>query len=208
MSAVAGLDPDLDEARRLLVEELQETRYGEPFDPIGWLVAQVERFQLWLAGLGQGDAVVGAVAAVLLVLLLGAVLYLVSRSSRRSHAVGADAAVVGIDPGTSAEEYLARARRALEGGHASEAVADAVRSLAVNARVRTLLSDLPSLTVHEVTEQLARPFPDHREALRTVGVDFDAAVYGRTPLPIENAQRAIALTERLRDARPVLEPAA
>lgn len=203
-----GLDPDLDEARRLLREELQDARYAEPFDPLAWLFDRFADVRDWLAELGAGGSVLAVVAVVALLLLLAGVVALIARSGRASHRVRpADGGDVGLEPGVTAAEYLARARAALAEDRPGPALADAFRSVAVDAAERTLLDDVPSRTAQEITGALAGTFPDHGAALLGLGSDFDDVVYGGRAVGRERAASAIALAQTLHAARPRLAEA-
>ena len=63
------------------------------------------------------------------------------------------------DPTTTAEVYRARATAALQDGRYAAAVVEAFRAIARSAADRTLLSDAPGQTAHEIGTSLAVSFP-------------------------------------------------
>jgi hypothetical protein len=69
--------------------------------------------------------------------------------------------------------------RAVREGRWNDAVIDFTRAIAREAADRTLLSDAPSLTAHEIGAQLAPVFPEHAEATARTMDLFDSVRYGR-----------------------------
>ena len=78
------------------------------------------------------------------------------------------------------------------------------RALARGAADRTLLTDAPSLTAHEIGAQLAPVFPEHEPAIRRTMDLFDAVRYGRYAATEADAGIVRDTEATLRKAKPVL----
>ncbi len=69
---------------------------------------------------------------------------------------------------------------------------------------RTLLTDAPSLTAHEVGQRLSQVFPEHAGDVTRATDRFDAVAYGRLAASREDALEVRTTAETLRRARPRL----
>lgn len=205
-AVAGGLDPDRDEARRLLSEELAHPDYHRP-------ASLVERAVTWVVdllgdllgalGLAGGP---GRLAAVLLgVVLLAAALtaWLAVRGRLRSRALArTPRGGVLEDPALTAADYRARAREAADRGDWDGVLLDSYRATAADADERALLPPSPGLTAHEVAALLAGSFPDHAAALRRAGDRFDAVRYGGQRAGRDAAEEVRALQAELAGQRP------
>lgn len=203
------LDPDRDEARRLLEEELGSGGYQvqESFVARAWR---------WLTDLIPDLSLAGQLPPWATWVVLGVVLLAVLavlafagrdrwRTVRRAEHHPAGAVLEGAR--RTAAEHRSRAREALARGDESAALLEAYRSITMSAIERTLLDDRPGSTAHEVALHLAPVFPDEAPALGRAADDFDAVRYGERPAPPGRAQDVLDLDDRLAGARPELSPA-
>lgn len=196
------LDPSSPEARQWVLDELAKGRYTT--EPSPW-----QRFVEWLQELfsGQpGSALLPSWGVVVVVVVLLAVVALVvlrlvraEPSTRR----GRDRSVLD-DEGLSAADYRARARDARSRGDWDAVLLDSYRALATSAVERTLLTDLPGRTAHEVAVALGPVFPRHADSLAASAAEFDAVRYGHTHTTQALATATAELDTALLAARPTL----
>lgn len=206
----APLDPDRDEARRLLQRELDDGAYQLK-------ESLVQRFLRWLGEHLPVPDLSGPLPtwvswAVLAVVLLtaAAVLLVATRGRWRVARLSATTPSGAVLDGTrrSAADYRAAAHRALAEGEHGTAVLEAYRAITAGAVERTLLEDRPGMTAHEVAGDLSGVFADDAPELARAAGDFDAVRYGHRAVGPERARAAVALEERLAGTRPVLRPGA
>jgi hypothetical protein len=197
------LDPSSPEARQGVLDELDKGGYTTEPSP-------VSRFLQWLLHLltsGPGGGLLPGWGVILLVAVVLAVLALViarvlrtEPSSRRSRG-RADAV---DDEGLSAVDYRARARAATDRGDWDSVLLDSYRALAASAVERTLLTDLPGRTAHEVAVALEPVFPSHAASLTASAAEFDAVRYGHRRTTQALATATADLDTALQATRPTL----
>ena len=198
--AGAPLDPSPDEAQSWLERELLHPEYHQQ--------NVVERLLTWLDRLiGRGLAAAELAsplstlaAMVVFLLLLGALVWLLSRTQRTRRARSTIGPVLGRDV-ISAAELRARAEAALTGGRPAEALVDGFRALAVRQVERGRLDDSPGATAHEVAMSLAAEFPQHGERVGENARLFDLVRYGDRPATPEQATGVLTLDDELAGAR-------
>lgn len=206
LRAEPPLDPDRDEARRLLQHELDTGTYQLQES----LVSRVWR---WftdllpdLTGLGPlpGWVTWALLAAVVVAVL--AVLAFATRDRWRTGRLDQTFVPGAVLEGTrrSAADHRAAARSALGSGDHGTAVVEAYRALATAAIERTLLEDRPGSTAHEVALGLAPVFPAEAGPLAAAADSFDAVRYGSRAATRDQAQQVLDLDARLLGLTPVL----
>jgi hypothetical protein len=198
------LDPSSPEARQWLLDELSKGRYTT--EPSLW-----QRFVEWLQQLldvGPGSGVIPAwVAALVVAVVLALIALVVARlvrpepSTRGGHPRGA----VVDDEGLAAADYRVRARAAKARGDWDAVLLDSYRALAASAVERTLLTDLPGRTAHEVALALEPLFPAHASPLAASATEFDAVRYGHRRTTEAHAVAASDLDAALLSTRPKLD---
>lgn len=200
------LDPDRDEARRLLEEELGRPGYDLQESwlrrAIGWILDRLPSLDLdaslppWAAWAGLAVLLVAAAA----------VAAFATRDRWRKQALKnrPQTGAVLEGPGLTAPEHRARAREALAAGDPDRAVVEGYRALAVSAIERTLLDDRPGRTAHEVALSLAPIFPGEGSPLARAADLFDAVRYGDQHVDRSAATEVLELEQRLLSARPAL----
>jgi hypothetical protein len=201
------VQPDGDEARRWLLDELAKQPYQAsrptPID----LLAQA--FFEWLGNLfrNQGDPtptvlLVVALAIVVALVVVALLLFGIPRANRRSHA--AAAGLFGEDDRRTAAELRAAARAALDAGDFSLAVLERYRALARGLDERTLVTLSPGTTADALARQAAGVFPAEATELAAAADAFDGIRYAGRPGTREQADRVAGLDDRLAAARPRL----
>lgn len=203
------LDPDRDEARRLLQDELGSGEYQLRES----LVSRVWR---WFTDLFSGLNLPGQLPTwatwVVLGLVLVAVLAVLAFAGRdrwrRGRLAGRGASGAVLDgPRRTAAEHRSLAQEALAAGRWDTTVVEGYRAVAVEAVERTLLDDRPGRTAHEVALGLGPVFPAEGSALGRAADAFDAVRYGRHRADAEQARAVLELQARLSSARPALAEA-
>lgn len=197
------LDPSSPEAQQWLRDELANGRYLT--EPSLW-----QRFVEWLSTLFAGTSGPGLLPSwgvVLVVVVLLAVIVLVVLRLVRPEAVtrrrGGETAPVD-DEGLSAADYRIRARASADRGDWDAVLLDGYRALAASAVERTLLTELPGRTAHEVALALALVFPDQADALATAASSFDDVRYGHRRTTRTQAVTTTELDAVLLRTRPPL----
>ena len=202
---VSGLDPDPDQARSWVEQELTKDDYRDRRSLLqqllDWLRRRLGDLQNPQAGGGLSfpPFVIAGVA----ILVVVALAVLATRVRRERRVVPAGGRVLG-DSTLTAAQLRARADQALREGRYDDAVLDTVRAIAREADARTLLVDAPALTAHEIGRQLSAVFPDHTAAVTRATDRFDAVAYGHLSSDRDDADDVIATDAALRRARPVL----
>ena len=206
---IALLDPDRDQARRLLQEELDRGDYQLQES---WAARAWRWFTDLFSGWGGAGPLPGWVTWALLALVVVAVLAVLAFASRdrwrtgRLAARGAPGAVLE-GPARAAAEHRAEAARALATGDHDLVVLEAYRAVAVGAVERTLLDDRPGRTAHELATGLGPVFTHEAVELLSAADAFDAVRYGDHRASPEQARQVVDLDSRLGSARPALSEA-
>lgn len=199
------LSPSPDQARRWVADELAKDEYQDRRSLLQrffeWLNERLQDLQ------GQpgngGVSLPSFVIAGLVVVLVLLLAYFATKIRRERRTVTSRSSVLG-DSTLTADQLRARAATAMGEQRWDDALLDYTRAIARDADRRTLLSDAPSLTAHEIGRQLAIVFPDHVGPLTTAMDLFDAVAYGDLVATREDAQTVSATDELLRRARPRL----
>ncbi|AXH97726.1 DUF4129 domain-containing protein [Ornithinimicrobium avium] len=198
------VDPDREEARRLLEEELSGPGYElhESFVARAWRWVADHLPALDLPARLPSWAAWAVLAGVLLVAL--AVVLFAARDRWRRPGPGRAAGGAVLDgAGLPAAAYRRRAADAAAAGNHADALLDAYRAVAAGAVERALLDGRPGRTAHEVAVDLAQVFPQEAFALARAADRFDAVRYGAAAVGAEEASRVVELDRRLVAARPV-----
>ena len=201
----ADLDPSGDEARRWVTDELAKDGYRDTR-------SLFERLMRWLgqrlADLqdGQGTGGVSLPPFVIALVVVAAAVgigYLLTRVRAEATTVKDRRTVLGSSALT-AEQLRVRGAAAMSENRWDDAVLDYTRAIARDADNRTLLTDAPALTAHEIGDQLAAVFPAHAGAVHASTDLFDAVAYGGRRAERTDAETVRSTEETLRRARPDL----
>ncbi len=202
----ADVDPDADQARRWLADELANPEYQDRRSVLSrffdWLFQRVDV-------LPSSDAATTTVSPIVaifvLVLIFGVLALLLVRVRRDVSPEEAEPRAVLGDLTLTCEQFRSRGLAALHDGRWSDAVIELTRALARDAADRTLLAEAPSLTAHEIGTQLAPVFPEHAAAIARAMDLFDAVRYGRYAATQRDALHVRDIADTLLRAKPVLE---
>lgn len=209
MRTGTAVDPDREEARRWLEEELRDPGYAVR-------EALVVRLWRWVGDHLPTLDLSGQLPAWAAWALLGGVLVAAAavvafaardRWRRGTLAARAGRGAVLEEAGVSAADYRRRAQAAASAGDHGGALLDAYRALAAGAVERALVEHRPGRTAHEVSVELAPALPEEAGALAVAADLFDAVRYGGAPADARQAASVIELERRVAAARPVLGPA-
>lgn len=214
LPADAPLDPDREEARRLLEDELAKARYQETpgAETPEWLRELYRAFQRMLESLG-GDGTAPAWIGVLVivgiaVIVVAFLVFGVPRLRARSAVAGADDALFEADDHRDAAAMRRDADAAARAGRYGEAIAERFRAIARGLHERTLVTTVPGSTAHDVARRAAAPLPEHAADLERAAHDFDAVRYLGDAGDRERYERIAALDAAVQRTRPQLETAA
>ncbi len=204
------LDPDAEEARRLLREELAKPPYREA-EP-NWFDLVSKAFFDWLASLfsgadGAGGGWLPLVATVIVVGILVTALLIwgVPRLNRRRKPAPV---LFGERDGRSAEQMRSAASAAAASADWSLAIAEQFRALAAGLAERTVVAVNPGTTATDFARAAARALPPESAALRDAARAFDEVRYLEHQGSEADYRAVRALDDRVRRARPALpEPA-
>ncbi|MCS0500233.1 DUF4129 domain-containing protein [Protaetiibacter sp. 10F1B-8-1] len=205
------VDPDRDEARRLLEDELAKSRYQQGEQGSGtpdWL----ERLYRWFDELTHslgGENTVPAWVVVLVVvgiavLVVAFLVFGVPRLRRRS-ALAAGDELFEADDRRDAAAMRRDADAAARDGRWGEAIAERFRAIARSLHERTLVTTVPGSTAHDVARRAAAPLPEHAPALERAASDFDAVRYLGEAGDRERYERLVALDDAIQRSRPRLD---
>jgi hypothetical protein len=206
----APLDPDAEEARRLLLDELTGADYraAQPT----WFDLLAAAVRDWLAsltlGAGGGPPGVGTLVVVLIVAAALVVAYLVfgaPRLNRRSTVTGG---LFGDDDRRDAAAIRTSAQLAAARGEHALAITEMFRAIARGLAERTVLTTTPGTTAHDFAVRAGRAFPASVAALATAASVFDDVRYLGGEGTSAQYEQVAELERALRAARPVLEPVA
>jgi type II secretory pathway pseudopilin PulG len=173
------VEPDADDARELLLDELSDPAYAESqptwFDLLSQAVLD------WLANLrfGEGGAFSPLVLVILLVLGVIAVLtailiYGLPRWRQRSRL---DDELFGERDRRTARQLRRDAERAASAGDWAAAIAERYRAIARSLDERTIVTTLPGTTAHGFAAAAGRQFAEHASALQRAADRFDEVRY-------------------------------
>lgn len=199
-----GWEPDREQARRLLEDELSAPEYAEarPNPVLTWLADALGAVMEWLSSLGgAAPTLPGWVLPLALVAVAGVVLWFIR--PRPTAAVRARrAAAVLSDRSISPEQHRRTAASAAAAGRHAEALAAWFRALVRQAEVRTVLAVKPGRTATEAALGLGAAFPAEQAALDAAADGFNAVVYGERPAGPEQAAAVRDLDARLQHLQP------
>ena len=202
------VDPEAQEARQWLVDELSKPEYraAQPT----WFDLLASAISDWLSslttGAGGGPPGIGTLIVVLLVAVVLVVAFLVfglPRLNRRSTVGGV---LFGDDDDRDAAAMRASAQLAAANGDYSLAVAESFRAIARGLVERTVLTTMPGTTAHDFALRAAGAFPASAASLASAAAAFDDVRYLGGKGSREQYERVAALDAELRTARAVLEP--
>lgn len=204
--AAAPLEPEADEARDLLLDELSKLEYAQA-QPT-WFDLLTQAIVEWFAGLEFGGgagfplgALLVALGLVVAAVLVALLVYGLPRWRRRS-TLAAD--LFGEHDGRTARELRRDAAAAAARNDWRTAIADRYRAIARSLDERTLVALLPGTTAHAVARQGARAFPDAARELEGAADLFDGVRYLDHEGTREGYESVRALDDRLVAATPVL----
>ena len=203
VALAVSVEPDADEGRRLLGDELAKAVYQEAKPT--WFDLASKAVLDWFASLldsagGTGGAIglVVTVVAIAAVIVTGFLIFGRPRLERRSAA----GVLFGDSDARSAEQIRTAAERLASDGDYTGAIEEMFRALARGLDERTLVDLLPGTTAGSFARQAGRPFPASADALRAASADFDGVRYLGVDGTREQYERMAALERRIKSERP------
>lgn len=203
----APLEPDADEARRLLLDELSKPQYSaaQPtwFDIVAgavwdWITS------LNLTGAPAEFGLTALLIAVAAVVIIGTILIIgVPRMRRRSTITGP---LFGVDEHRTADQLRAAARTAAAAHDWSTAIEEQFRAIARALQERTVLSPSPGTTAQGFAAQSTTVFPEHAATLRRAATIFDDVRYLDHDGTETHWAQLVELDRALESTTPILPP--
>ena len=208
-AAAVPLEPDADDARRLLLDELGRPEYEAARPNALDLAAQAvaDWIARVLGGASGGLADLAPLVIGVLVLAVVVVAFLVfgaPRRDRRRRAARSGDGLFGSDDRRSAEELRRAAEAARRAGDLDSAVSDLFRAIAREQAERTIVTVDPGTTARGFARRAGSAHPGHGERLVAAADDFDAVRYLGRAGTEGMVDRLAALDRELRTAVPVL----
>lgn len=201
----APVEPDADEARRLLLDELSKPQYAAA-QPT-WFDLLASAIWDWLSNLTVSGApiefgLLAVLIAVAAAVIIGAfLLFGAPRLRRRSAVTGP---LFGLDERRTADELRASARAAAKARDWSTAIEEQFRAIARALHERTILAPTPGTTAQSFARQATTAFPEHAHALRSAATAFDDVRYLDQPGTESHYEQLIALDRALGSTAPIL----
>ncbi|GAB3605509.1 hypothetical protein GCM10027413_09180 [Conyzicola nivalis] len=201
------VDPDADQARQWLIDELAKPDYraAQPtwFDLVSAAIGD------WFASLRfggvDGGPNLGALLVILAVVVALVVAFLVFGLPRFARKSGVTGDLFGDSDDRDSTAIRAAAEAAAAAGDFDLAVLEIFRSTARSLAERTVVTTSPGTTAHDFAQRAAVAFPDFADPLATAAVSFDGVRYlGRAGTRAEYEAMA-RLESGLRAARPLLQ---
>jgi hypothetical protein len=198
------LDPSPAQARKWLSDELQGSSYHDPWldSVLRWILSQLRKLLDGANTLANGG--LSLVITLVVALVAIALLVWVLPRVRRDPVTALPRGPVLADPTITAATYRNLATRALGDRRYDEAVLNGFRAIAKDTSDRTLLDDAPGRTAHEVSLELAQPFPHLADRLAEAANVFDAVRYGHRRATSDQAGQVLELDAELARTRPLL----
>ncbi|WP_227496973.1 DUF4129 domain-containing protein [Planctomonas psychrotolerans] len=206
----APLEPDAEEARDWLLDELSKPSYAAArptlFDTVAQAVGD------WFVSLFEGGdgSVPNIVPALIVIAAIGIIVaaFLIfgrPRLNRRSTATGS---LFGADDDRSAARLRQSASGAAAAGDYTAAIEDLFRALARSMAERTVVSVTPGTTARDFARRAGLAFPTESTRLAEAATVFDGVRYLDRDGTREQYDELVDLERGLRAARPsTLEPA-
>ncbi|MHA7246053.1 DUF4129 domain-containing protein [Arthrobacter tecti] len=204
VSASVPVQPDDEEARQLLQEELSKPVYQEAepslleriwTEILNWLGDVLGQIRGVDAGLGTILLAVGA-AVVIVVAVLLIRPRLNARRKRSGPAVFERASTL------SADAHRTLADEAAAQGEWDEALTERFRAITRSAEERLVLDDQPGRTAGEVAEQLKGAFSAFETGISWLALRFNEVHYGARPATPTDYERSVALDRDLTGSQP------
>jgi hypothetical protein len=173
------LEPDPDEGRRLLVDELAKAPYQEARPTLFDIIAKAigDWIGSILDGAGSTGGGIGLALIVALVATLLVVAFLVFGRPRLERRRRATTALFGDDDTRTAEQMRLAARSAASRGDHDTAVLEMYRAIARALSDRTLVDIHPGTTATGFARAATGVFPEQSEALAAAARLFDSIRY-------------------------------
>lgn len=197
------VDPDADQARDWILNELSDPRY-EAAKPT-WFDQLASAFWDWLNSLGAdtpagpSPLLLGIIVVIVVAALVAAFLIFgLPALNRRSTVTGE---LFGEEDSRSADAMRRDAEAAASRGDWARAIEEAFRAVARGLAERTILATTPGTTAHGFARRAAQAFPNLAAELEVAADAFDRVRYLGKPGTQPEYLRVAELERNLRAAR-------
>jgi hypothetical protein len=200
------VDPNADQARQWLIDELAKPEYraAQPT----WFDRVSSAFWDWLQSLkiGSGSALQGPILIFTVLVIVAAVVaaFVIFGPARRGRRSAISGSLFGQDDSRDAAALRRSAEEAASRGEWTIAMEEIFRSVARGLAERTILSVSPGTTAQHFAARAGAVLPEYAGRLAEAASEFDDVRY-RDREGTETAYRTMAELERdLRAAKPAL----
>lgn len=201
----APVEPESDEARRLILDELSKPQYAAA-QPT-WFDQLASAVWDWLTNLRLEGATIEfglmalVVAVVVGVIVAAFLLFGVPRMRRRSAVTGP---LFGVDERRTSDELRAAARAAARAEDWSTAIEEHFRAIARSLQERTVFTPAPGTTAQGFARAATESFPEHAVDLRSAATAFDDVRYLEHEGTREQYEALVELDRTLEGTAPIL----
>lgn len=205
------LEPDPEEARKLLRRELSKSEYSSDGNPITDFLRWLARLfatpathtpgsptiGFWIS-IGIGALALCAIAAIVIIVMLRKTRLPVRDAARQP------GTLFGENDERSADEIRRSASAALRAGDFALATIEGYRALARSLSERTLVELSPGTTAYRCASDASQVFPDRASDLLAAAREFDRVRYLGKDASEAGARSIGELDARLQKSRPAL----
>jgi hypothetical protein len=173
------VDPNGDQARRWIIEELSKPQY-QAAQPT-WFDRVSSAFYDWIQSLefGQFGGAQGPILLILAVVSVAAIVaaFLIFGRARLNRRSSMGGSLFGVEDERDAAAIRVAAESAASRGEWSLAIIELFRAIARSLAERSVVAANPGTTAHDVAADAGRAFPAAAERLSAVADAFDRVRY-------------------------------
>jgi hypothetical protein len=208
LGADVPVDPNGDQARRWIIEELSKPQY-QAAQP-NWFDRVSSAFYDWIQSLSFSrlGGAEGPILLILAIVVAAAIVaaFLIFGRARLNRRSALGGGLFGEEDERDAVAIRTAAESAASRGEWALATIEMFRSIARGLAERTIATTNPGTTAHDFAAEAGRAFPSSAERLSAVAVAFDRVRYlGRTGTERDFLDAA-ALESELRRSSPARAP--
>lgn len=210
LPAEVPVEPDGEEARGLVIEELGKAPYQQAKPT---LIDQLqEAFWAWftdlLTGLEGANTSIGIAAIIIGAAAIAGIALWLARPRLNPSGQTAARPLFEDDPRLSAEQHRMLASQAAARNDWAAALTEQFRAIVRSAEERLILEPGPGQTADEAVAALRAAFPEQDRTLSTLGLRFDEVLYGGATARAADYSLAEDVDRDLRRTAPVGRPRA
>jgi hypothetical protein len=200
----APVEPDGDQGRQWLVDELSKAQYQAakptPLDRLAQAISD------WIGSLfSSGNGTLGGVVPLVVVIVLVALIvvaFLIFGRPRLNRRSGSSGGIFGADDLRDSRELRKSAAAAASSGDYTVAFEELFRALARDLEERTVVTSTPGTTARAFARSAAIAFPQHSDELLACAAIFDGVRYQDRVGTVDQYQQLTELDRTLQATTP------